>query len=105
MPKLFVTTHGGQELTIDAPDGGTMMEAIRDYPVRDMLALCGGCRSCSTCHVWVDPACLDRLSEAAQEEIDLLEQSDNVRPNSRLSCQIAMTAALDGIHVTLPPPE
>lgn len=105
MPKLFVTTNGGEEITIDAPIDGKMMEAIRDYPVRDMLALCGGCCSCSTCHVWVDPDYVELLPEASQDELDLLDQSEHVRPNSRLSCQIRMTAALDGIHVTLPPPD
>lgn len=105
MPKLFVTTNGGEEITIDAAVDHTMMEAIRDYPVRDMLALCGGCCSCSTCHVWVEPAFLDRLGAPSVDEQDLLNQSEQVRPNSRLSCQIKLSDALDGIHVTLPPPD
>lgn len=103
MPRLNVTTRAGETSEIDVGDGLTVMEAIRDNGFDELLALCGGCCSCATCHVHVDPAFLDKLSPMSADEDDLLESSDHREANSRLSCQIPFTGALDGLKVTIAP--
>lgn len=103
MPKLFVTTRDGATSQVDVADGLTVMEAIRDNGFDELLALCGGCCSCATCHVHVDPAFLDRLPAMSEDEDDLLESSDHREANSRLSCQLPFTADLDGLKVTIAP--
>jgi 2Fe-2S ferredoxin len=101
MPKLFVVTRAGEESEVDVADGLTVMEAIRDNGFDELLALCGGCCSCATCHVHVDPAFKDRLPAMSEDEDDLLESSDHRDENSRLGCQVPFTADLDGLRVTI----
>jgi len=101
MPKLIVVNRAGEESTVDAADGLTVMEAIRDNGFDELLALCGGCCSCATCHVHVDPAFKDLLPAMSEDEDDLLESSDHRDENSRLSCQVPLTDALDGLRVTI----
>lgn len=103
MPKLIVTTRAGETSEIDVEDGLTVMEAIRDNGFDELLALCGGCCSCATCHVLVDPAFADKLPKMSEDEDDLLESSDHRDATSRLSCQIPFTADLDGLKVTIAP--
>ncbi|WP_284124648.1 2Fe-2S iron-sulfur cluster-binding protein [Parerythrobacter aestuarii] len=103
MPKLVVVNRDGDESTIEVEDGLTVMEAIRDNGFDELLALCGGCCSCATCHVHVDPASMDKLPTMSEDEDDLLESSDHREANSRLSCQIPFTADLDGLKVTIAP--
>lgn len=100
---LTVTTQAGETRGIEAPVGHTLMEAIRDAGFDEMLALCGGCCSCSTCHVYVDEGFLGRVSPVTEPESDLLEMSDHRTPASRLSCQIELTEDLAGMSVTLAP--
>ena len=101
MPKLIVVTRAGEESVVDVADGLTVMEAIRDNGFDELLALCGGCCSCATCHVHVDPAFKDRLPTMSEDEDDLLESSDHRNENSRLGCQVPFTADLDGLRVTI----
>lgn len=101
MPKLIVVNRAGEETTVEAEDGLSVMEAIRDNGFDELLALCGGCCSCATCHVHVDPAFKDRLPAMSEDEDDLLESSDHRDGNSRLSCQINFTADLDGLKVRI----
>ena len=103
MPKLVVVNRAGEETSVDVENGLTVMEAIRDNGFDELLALCGGCCSCATCHVHVDPASLDKLPRMSEDEDDLLESSDHREANSRLSCQIPFTADLDGLKVTIAP--
>lgn len=103
MPKLTVVNREGAESTIEVEDGLTVMEAIRDNGFDELLALCGGCCSCATCHIEVDPAFKDKLPAMSEDEDDLLESSDHRSENSRLSCQIPFEAALDGLKVTIAP--
>lgn len=79
------------------------MEIARDGGVDDILATCGGCCSCATCHVFVDPDFLDQLPPITEDEDELLETSDARRPESRLSCQIYFVEALDGLIATVAP--
>ena len=104
MPKLTVVTRTGDEMEIEQTrPGASVMQLMRDHGVPDLLALCGGSRSCATCHVWVDAAFLSKLPEAVEEESELLDSSMHRQPNSRLSCQIKWKDELDGLRVTLAP--
>jgi 2Fe-2S ferredoxin len=99
MPEIIVTTRAGEEIAVAAKPGLSVMEIIRDGGIDEVLALCGGCCSCATCHVYVD-AGFD-TGVAGADEADLLDSSDHRQANSRLSCQITFTAALDGLRVTV----
>lgn len=103
MPKLIVVNRDGAESTIEVEDGLTVMEAIRDNGFDELLALCGGCCSCATCHIHVDPEFAAKLPEMSEDEDDLLESSDHRSDASRLSCQIPFNAELDGLKVTIAP--
>lgn len=103
MPKLIVTTREGETSEIEVANGLTVMEAIRDNGFDELLALCGGCCSCATCHVQVDPAFSDWLPPMSEDEDDLLESSDHRVASSRLGCQIPFTDDLDGLKVTIAP--
>lgn len=103
MPKLIVVNRAGEESTVEAEAGLTVMEAIRDNGFDELLALCGGCCSCATCHVHVDPAFADKLPPMSEDENDLLDSSDHRNVTSRLSCQLPLTDSLDGIRVTIAP--
>lgn len=103
MPKLIVVTRDGTEREVEGTVGYSVMEVIRDNGIDELLALCGGCRSCGTCHVHVDEAWIDRLPPMEGDEDDLLDISDERGPTSRLSCQIAFGEELDGLKVTIAP--
>ena len=103
MPQLWVTTREGQETAIEAPAGRSVMEAIRDGGFDELLALCGGCCSCATCHVYVDPAFADRLPPISADENDLLDGSSHRNALSRLSCQLTFSDALAGLKVRIAP--
>ena len=103
MPNLIVTTRDGAEREIAADAGLSLMEAIRDAGVDEMLALCGGCCSCATCHVKVDRAFAGLLPPISEDENDLLDSSDHRDATSRLSCQISLTAEMDGLRVAIAP--
>lgn len=103
MPTVTVTTREGDQRTIEATSGRSLMENLRDGGIDEILALCGGNMSCATCHVHVADAWLDRLPPMSADEDDLLDSSDHRRPNSRLSCQIPVTDALDQLCVTVAP--
>ncbi|OYX62124.1 MAG: ferredoxin [Novosphingobium sp. 32-60-15] len=103
MPKLVVVNRAGEEKTIEADAGLSVMEAIRDDGFDELLALCGGCCSCATCHVFVDPAFADKLPAMSEDENDLLDSSDHRNETSRLSCQVQITSDLDGLRVTIAP--
>jgi 2Fe-2S ferredoxin len=103
MANLTIIGRDGRETTIQARSGWSVMENIRDAGFDELLALCGGCCSCATCHVHVDPQWLERLKPMDEDENDLLDTSDQRRPNSRLSCQIEFNEALDGLRVQIAP--
>jgi 2Fe-2S ferredoxin len=101
MSKLIVVSREGEEQQIEGANGKTVMELIRDAGVEELLALCGGCRSCGTCHVYVDAAFADMLPPMGEEENALLDSSEHRRPLSRLSCQIPFVPELDGLRVQI----
>jgi len=83
--------------------GHSLMEAMRDAGIDELLALCGGCLSCATCHVYIGGEHADRLEPMSADEDDLLDSSDHRRPESRLSCQIMLSDALDGLVAEITP--
>jgi len=101
VPILIVTDTKGATRSVDSAAGFSVMEVIRTAGFDDLLALCGGCCSCATCHVIVDEADFAMVGPAGTDEEDLLDGSDERQPTSRLSCQIPFTAALDGLRVTI----
>ncbi|QNA82844.1 2Fe-2S iron-sulfur cluster binding domain-containing protein [Sphingomonas sp. So64.6b] len=101
MPKLIVVTREGEEREINGEAGLSVMEVIRDAGIDEVLALCGGCCSCATCHVHVDPEFAAKLPPMSEDENDLLDSSSDRNENSRLSCQIEFGDALDGLRVTV----
>ena len=103
MRKLLVTDRSGSERTIEGRVDFSVMENIRDNGFDELLALCGGCCACGTCHVYVDPSFLDALPPMGDDEKDLLDSSMERQPNSRLSCQIRFTDQLDGLKVKIAP--
>ena len=101
MPQLIVTMRNGEERIVTGEAGLSVMEVIRDAGIDEILALCGGCCSCATCHVHVDPAFADKLAPISLDENDLLDSSAGRDAYSRLSCQIPFTDALDGLRVRI----
>jgi len=99
---LTVTDREGKEHTLPALDGWRVMEVIRDHGL-PIKAECGGACACATCHVYVAEEWLEKLVPPTDEEVDMLDQAFDVEDNSRLSCQILMSADLSGLQVTLAP--
>jgi 2Fe-2S ferredoxin len=103
MPRLTIVNRAGEAHEVEARSGWSVMENIRDNGFDELLALCGGCLSCATCHVHVDPQDFERLKPISGDEDDLLDTSDHRVATSRLSCQILVSAELDGLRVQIAP--
>ncbi|MBM3512603.1 MAG: 2Fe-2S iron-sulfur cluster binding domain-containing protein [Alphaproteobacteria bacterium] len=101
MPTIHVTDRSGAKQTIDGKVGQTVMEILRDKNI-DVEAICGGCCSCATCHVFVDDAWAAKLPARSEDEQELVEETESYKAaNSRLSCQIKFTPQLDGLSLTV----
>lgn len=105
MYKVTVVDRSGNSQTLNAASGLSLMEIIRDAGEAEMLALCGGCCSCATCHIYIDPELADMLPALSSDENDLLDSSLHRQQNSRLACQVPFKGSLDGIRVTIAPEE
>ena len=103
MPRLTIVNRAGEVHEVEARSGWSVMENIREHGFDELLALCGGCLSCATCHVHVDPQDFERLKPISGDEDDLLDTSDHRVATSRLSCQILVSAELDGLRVQIAP--
>ena len=102
MPKIVFIQPDGLRREIEAPAGITLMEAARLNNVLGVVAQCGGACACATCHVYVDEAFMPKVGKPTGMEEDMLDFAYDVKPNSRLSCQIKLTPALDGLKITTP---
>ena len=102
MAKITYIDAAGVARTVDGEIGSTVMETAIKNGVPGIEAECGGACACSTCHVYVDEAWREKTGEASPMEEDMLDFAFEVKPNSRLSCQIKVTEALDGLVVTTP---
>ena len=102
MPKITFIEHNGTEHQVDADVGSSVMRAAIDNLVPGIDADCGGECSCATCHVYVDPAWMDKVGRPEDREESMLDLNPEREQNSRLSCQIPVTDELDGLKVTVP---
>jgi len=102
MVKITYIDSAGTSRTIDAEVGATVMETAIKNDVPGIEAECGGACACATCHVYVEEAWRERVGEPSPMEEDMLDFGYDVRPSSRLSCQIKVTDELDGLVVRVP---
>ncbi|MER5930870.1 2Fe-2S iron-sulfur cluster-binding protein [Streptomyces sp. NPDC002054] len=104
MPKItYVAADRSTETTLDLPQGTSIMRGAVSNDVAGIVGQCGGYAQCGSCHVYVEPTALDKLEAPESEEDEMLDFTACTRePNSRLSCQLTVTDALDGLIVRLP---
>jgi 2Fe-2S ferredoxin len=102
MPKITYITHDGHEHVVDAEVGSTVMENAVRNTVPGIEAECGGACACATCHVYVDEAWYAKVGAPEPMEEDMLDFAYDVRPTSRLSCQIKVKPDYDGLVVRVP---
>ena len=94
----------GVARTIEADPGLSVMQVAKEYNVPEIAADCGGACSCASCHVYVDEAWLDKFAPMGKIENSLLAMQENRKKNSRLSCQLKLSEAMDGLTVRTPAP-
>ena len=102
MPKITFIDSAGTSRTVDAVVGATVMETAIKNDVPGIEAECGGACACATCHVYIDDAWREKVGGPSPMEEDMLDFGYDVKPNSRLSCQIKVTEELDGLVVRTP---
>lgn len=104
MPSITVVTRDGREQVVEAHPSQSVMEAICGMGGGEMQAICFGCCSCATCHVYVEEGG-DALPAMSEDEAYVLGGSDHRTAGSRLSCQVRVTAVVDGLRVSIAPEE
>jgi 2Fe-2S ferredoxin len=102
MPKITFVDTAGTPQTVEGEVGSTVMETAIKNGIPGIEAECGGACACATCHVYVDEAWMEKAGTASPMEQDMLDFAYDVRPTSRLSCQIKVSEELDGLVVTTP---
>jgi 2Fe-2S ferredoxin len=102
MAKITYIEHGGAEHHVEVPDGLSVMDGAKRYTIPGIDGDCGGACACGTCHVYVEQSWFDRLPPMDELERDMLDFAFDVQPNSRLSCQLKVDPALDGLIVRCP---
>ena len=102
MAKITYVEHNGKEHTVEVKNGLSVMEGAVKNNIPGIDADCGGACACATCHVYVDPAWKDKTGTTSAMEDSMLDFAENVEPTSRLSCQIKVSDALDGLVVRMP---
>ena len=103
MTKIYVTLLDGTKREFTAASGQSLMEALRNNGVDDLMAICGGMMSCATCHIYLDTGDSEKVEPRTSGEQDVLEMSSHLRETSRLSCQIPLTDGLDSLHLEIAP--
>jgi 2Fe-2S ferredoxin len=102
MARITYIEFDGTPHSVDVPPGQSVMEGAVRNGVPGIDADCGGNCACATCHVFIDAAWIDKVAAPLEDEKSMLNYVQNAKPNSRLSCQIAVTAGLDGLVVSMP---
>ena len=102
MTKITFISHDGEQRTVDASTGQSIMQVATNNLVPGLIADCGGNCSCATCHAYVDAPWSEQLPAPSDDEKAMLECALHVQPNSRLTCQVHVTAGMDGIVVRTP---
>ncbi len=101
MATITFINRAGESRSIEADTGLTLMEVAVDNGISDVVAECGGACACATCHVYVDSDWISKLPAMDGMEDAMLDAALDRQPGSRLSCQIEVTEALDGLTVTV----
>jgi 2Fe-2S ferredoxin len=102
MPNITFIDFEGTQRTVEATVGDTLMETATSNDIPGIDADCGGACACATCHVYIDANWQDQVGAAEDLESEMLEVAEEVKPNSRLSCQVVITEAMDGLVVSTP---
>ena len=102
MVCIVFLTQQNERLALEVPPEGSVMQAAKSHGIPGIEAACGSCMSCGTCHVIVDPAWYPKLPEPSAIERAILEGVPGPQANTRLTCQIPVTEALDGIVLRIP---
>ena len=105
MPTVHVTDRAGRAHSLEAAVGSVLMEVLRDQGM-GIEAICGGQCACATCHCLIEPAWFETLGPPGEDELDLVSSLDHFDPaRSRLTCQLEVTGAFDGLKLTVAPEE
>ncbi|MDF1691836.1 MAG: 2Fe-2S iron-sulfur cluster-binding protein [Zhongshania sp.] len=102
MPLIIYKSHDGNTQEVHAETGTSIMQAAVDNGIDGILGECGGCCSCATCHCYIDPAWVSKVSPADSTETDMLDCVLEPQETSRLSCQVIITDEMDGIIIAMP---
>ena len=102
MPKVIYNNNSGNTKTVEVNNGLSVMEGAIQNNIPGIDADCGGFMACATCHVYVEEKWFNKIPNAEEAEIDMIDMAIEPKKNSRLSCQIIMTEELDGLVVTTP---
>ena len=102
MPKVTFIEYDTSEHEVDIEVGLSLMEGALDNLINGIVAECGGCCVCCTCHCMIDPEWVHTTGEANAQENELLDMVESRQPTSRLSCQIKVTDEMNGLIVRLP---
>lgn len=102
MPKIVFIEASGTEHVVDAPVGESVMLAATANLVPGILADCGGSCTCATCHAYIDERWANKVPPPSEDELAMLEGALDTQPNSRLTCQVQVTEALEGVVFRLP---
>jgi len=102
MPKITYKDNQGNSKTIEVEKGLSVMEGAVQKNIPGIDADCGGSMACATCHVYVEEKWLDKLPEAEESEVDMIDMAFEPKKNSRLSCQLIVADEFDGLIVTTP---
>jgi len=102
MPKITFIQHNGKEQVVDAENDQNLMQAALKAGVPGIVAECTGSCSCATCHVYIDKKWDEATGAPSEAEEDMLDFAIEVRDNSRLSCQVQISDAMDGMKVQIP---
>lgn len=102
MPVIKYVEFDGSEYTVEVAEGANLMQGALDNMIEGIIAECGGGCVCCTCHCIIDPQWKDAVGNIASDEDELLEMLSERQDNSRLSCQVTVTASMEGMVVRLP---
>ena len=102
MARITFIEHTGKRIEVDAENGESLMNAALASGVEGLSAECGGCLSCATCHAYVDEEWVERIPSPSDEELVMVECAVDARHNSRLTCQVMVSDAMDGLVIHLP---
>jgi 2Fe-2S ferredoxin len=102
MPKITYIDQDGTSRAVEAEIGASVMETAVQNDIPGILAVCGGACACATCHVYLSEEWYEKLGEPGLDEADMLDTAHDLKPTSRLSCQIAVSEELDGLKVMTP---